>query len=118
MQRRQFLQSGVGLVTAPGATRPAAGQISSGSPFQLESASHFGRSRHHISQDLVDQLQFMHDESFRSLKDNKLPRRNLADQQRIRPTLERLGMQTELFVAHSVCGKVPSRRAIPVCGPA
>ena len=116
MQRRQFLQSGVGLVSAPGATRTATGQISSGSPFQLESVSQFGSFRQHANQNLVDPLQLMHDESFRSLKDNNLPRLNIADQQRIGPNPGTPRDADGVFMVHTVYGKVPSRRGIPACG--
>ncbi len=106
MQRRQFLQSGLGLAAALAASRPAAAQSSSGRPFGLDYAPHFGMFRHHAGQDLVDQLQFMHDEGFRSLEDNNLPRRSVADQERIGATLDRLDMRMGVFVAHTAWGEV------------
>ena len=107
MHRRAFLGTGVavvGAVLAPG--RAAAAQPASGGRFGLDYAPHFGMFRQHAGPDLVDQLQFMHDEGFRALEDNSLPRRPPATQERIGAALDRLGMRMGVFVAHTAWGEV------------
>ena len=116
MQRRAFL--GAGLVAAAAALGPApstsaAGRASStaarqsgGRRFGLDYAPHFGMFRHHAGEDLLDQLRFMHDEGFRALEDNGMPRRDVALQERIGAELERLGMRMGVFVAHTAWGEV------------
>ena len=119
MNRRSFLATGVSAVTAglvpagSGAVpRPAGARLSGGAQgaagrrFGLDYAPHFGMFRHHAGEDLVDQLRFMHDEGFRSLEDNNLPRRAVPMQERIGAELERLGMRMGVFVAHTAWGAV------------
>ena len=118
MNRRSFLATGVsaaaGLSAAgsraaahpAGAGRSGSAQGSTGRRFGLDYAPHFGMFRHHAGDDLVDQLRFMHDEGFRSLEDNGLPRRDVAVQERIGAELERLGMRMGVFVAHTAWGAV------------
>ncbi len=74
--------------------------------FGLDYAPHFGMFRHHAGEDLLDQLRFMHDEGFRALEDNGMPRRDVALQKRIGAELERLGMRMGVFVAHTAWGEV------------
>ena len=122
MQRRAFL--GTGLATAvaaatdalaatpftaargPAAARPAAQSAGGGRRFGLDYAPHFGMFRHHAGEDLLDQLRFMHDEGFRALEDNGMPRRDVALQERIGAELERLDMRMGVFVAHTAWGEV------------
>ena len=85
---------------AAAAQPPAAGR------FGLDYAPHFGMFRHHAGTGLADQLQFMHDEGFRALEDNNLPRRPAATQERIGAVLDRLGMRMGVFVAHTAWGEV------------
>ena len=118
MNRRSFLATGVAVAAgltprgsggAEGAVgvRPSGGaQDSAGGRFGLDYAPHFGMFRHHAGEDFVDQLRFMHDEGFRSLEDNSLPRRDVAVQERIGAELGRLGMRMGVFVAHSAWGAV------------
>ncbi len=106
MHRRAFLGTGVALVGAVLAPRRVAAQPASGGRFGLDYAPHFGMFRQHAGPDLVDQLQFMHDEGFRALEDNSLPRRTPATQERIGAALDRLGMRMGVFVAHTAWGEV------------
>ena len=118
MRRRAFLGTGLALATATASTaaRAAAATLApepsqasaqtGGRRFGLDCAPHFGMFRHHAGEDLLDQLRFMHDEGFRALEDNGMPRRGFALQERIGAELERLGMRMGVFVAHTAWGEV------------
>ena len=116
MQRRAFLGPGLaaagaalvpaGSDAAPAAAPSQAARQTGGRRFGLDYAPHFGMFRHHAGDDLLDQLRFMHDEGFRSLEDNGMPRRDVALQERIGAELDRLGMRMGVFVAHTAWGEV------------
>ena len=123
MQRREFLGTGLAVATvgatvaATAAATAAAGAAVAPAPsgatrqtggrrFGLDYAPHFGMFRHHAGEDLLDQLRFMHDEGFRALEDNGMPRRDVALQERIGAELDRLGMRMGVFVAHTAWGEV------------
>lgn len=94
MHRRTFLGT---LATAlPGVAYAQASRT-----FGLDYAPHFGMFTHHAGPDVYDQLQFMHDEGFRALEDNDLPRRDIGTQDKIGRELSRLGMRMGVFVAHA-----------------
>ena len=115
MQRRTFLHTslptlatGFGLAHASrtgGQVDPDArareGRKLRGEPFTMKFAPHFGMFRQHGGEDRVDQLKFMHEEGFRALEDNGMPRREPAEQERIGDALEELGMEMGVFVAHA-----------------
>jgi hydroxypyruvate isomerase len=118
MKRRDFLTAGVagaaalaGSATALAAA-PAAGGAAGGgggnNTFQLNYAPHFGMFSAHAGDDLVSQLQFMHEQGFRALEDNGMRGRSVADQERVGRELQRLGMQMGVFVAHSINWNEPT----------
>lgn len=94
MDRRTFL-------AALAASFPTVARAQSSPTFGLDYAPHFGMFEHHAGEDLFDQLRFMHDEGFRALEDNDLPRRDVATQERIGRELSELGMRMGVFVAHA-----------------
>ncbi len=67
-------------------------------PFKLEFAPHFGMFKQHATGRIVDELRFMADQGFRSLEDNGLLKRPLAEQELIGKTLDQLGMRMGVFV--------------------
>ncbi|HSM04144.1 MAG TPA: TIM barrel protein [Longimicrobiales bacterium] len=71
-------------------------------PFTLDYAPHFGMFREHGGGDLVGELRFMADQGFRSLEDNGMRGRSVADQERIASEMGRLGMRMGVFVAHTI----------------
>jgi hydroxypyruvate isomerase len=80
---------------APGASR----SVSSLAPtFALDYAPHFGMFQRSAGTDLVDQLRWMHDQGFRSLEDNGMRGRPVAEQERIAREMTRLGMRMGVFV--------------------
>ncbi len=103
MNRREFIAgttAAAALVAAPATAR------SSQSHFKLKYAPHFGMFRHHAGDDPLDQLQFMADEGFTALEDNGMRRRPKDLQERIARTMERLGLEMGVFVAHADFGQV------------
>lgn len=108
MERRDFVTAmGAGAVgitagrEASPAEAPAGATVGGGAspePFALDYAPHFGMFRHSAGEDLVAQLEFMHAQGFRSLEDNGMRGRSIADQERIAAALTRLGMRMGVFV--------------------
>jgi hydroxypyruvate isomerase len=54
--------------------------------------------RNSAGADVVDQLRWMHEQGFRSLEDNGMRSRSVAEQERIGAELARLGMRMGVFV--------------------
>ena len=129
MERREFVKKSataaavVGTVGATGADAAASavagtsGPTTSPSvtsrsgarePFAADFAPHFGMFRELGGEDLVGQLEFMADVGFRSLEDNGMSGRSVADQERIARAMERLGMRMGVFVAHTIHWREPN----------
>lgn len=102
MKRRQFIKTG--LITS---SLPFAGSLlwanslnektKKDAPFKLLYAPHFGMFTHHSGKDLIDQIQFMYDQGFRSLEDNGMKDRSLFDQKRIAKKNESTGYDHGCF---------------------
>jgi len=103
MERRGFIKR-MGLGTALlGASSlmsfpSMASTKAKAAPFTLDFAPHFGMFKNHAPGGLVDELQFMADQGFRSLEDNGLLKRSVAEQELIGKTLANLGMHMGVFV--------------------
>jgi hydroxypyruvate isomerase len=104
MDRREFVGAmGAGVIGTT--ARPRIGGMDQAGPrrasapvFSLDYAPHFGMFRNSAGADVVDQLRWMHDQGFRSLEDNGMRGRSVADQERIGAELTRLGMRMGVFV--------------------
>lgn len=113
MKRRKFIKTG--LITS---SLPFAGSLllanslnqktKKGDPFNLNYAPHFGMFKHHSGKDLIDQIQFMYDQGFRSLEDNGMKDRPLSDQERIAKKMDQLDMIMGVFVAHKIYWNKPN----------
>ena len=113
MKRRQFIKTG--LITS---SLPLAGSLlwansmnqktKKGDPFNLLYAPHFGMFTHHSGKDLIDQIQFIYDQGFRSLEDNGMKDRSLSDQERIAKKMNQLDMTMGVFVAHKIYWNKPN----------
>jgi len=112
MKRRQFIKTG--LITS---SLPLAGSLlwansmnqkNKGDPFNLLYAPHFGMFTHHSGKDLIDQIQFMYDQGFRSLEDNGMKDRPLSVQERIAKKMNQLDMTMGVFVAHKIYWNKPN----------
>ena len=113
MKRRSFLKKGLSLASAPFISSGLlANSISeqklTHSPFNLNYAPHFGMFKHHAGNDLVDQLQFMHDHGFRSLEDNGMKNRTTKEQRQIAKKMSQLDMTMGVFVAHNIYWQEPN----------
>lgn len=110
VDRRSFVASmlatGATLAGSPLAALSQApqtgGSTSAPRKFKLRYAPHFGMFRAHAGEDLVAQLEFMHDEGFTALEDNGMKGRTVADQERVAKAMQRLGMQMGVFVSHTI----------------
>ena len=99
MKRRDFVQTGAAAAfTMAGIDLNTSEPIDASTPFALDYAPHFGMFRQSAGADLVDQLKWMHDQGFRSLEDNGMRGRSVAEQERIGAELKRLGMRMGVFV--------------------
>ncbi len=113
MKRRSFFKKGLALASAPFISSGLlANSISeqklTHSPFNLNYAPHFGMFKHHAGNDLVDQLQFMHDHGFRSLEDNGMKNRTTKEQRQIAKKMSQLDMTMGVFVAHNIYWQEPN----------
>ena len=109
MKRRDFLGTSLaaGAATTLGAGPAAAGRAPV-EPFSLDYAPHFGMFRAHGGGDPLGELRFMYDQGFRSLEDNGMKGRPVAEQERIAREMERLGMRMGVFVAHTIHWREPN----------
>jgi hydroxypyruvate isomerase len=114
MQRRDFLTTSLGAAAAAaaGGLTPSAlaGQLAASrdEPFRLDYAPHFGMFSASAGDDLLDQLRFMSERGFRSLEDNGMRGRPVAEQERIGSEMARLGMRMGVFVAHTIYWREPN----------
>jgi hydroxypyruvate isomerase len=67
-------------------------------PFKLKYAPGFGMFRQLAGTDLVDNIKFCHDQGFRAMFDNGLPKRTPEDQEKIAREMQKLGMELGPFV--------------------
>jgi hydroxypyruvate isomerase len=106
MDRRDFIGTGVaGAIAATGITPAAAtaAPVAQGKTFQCDYAPHFGMFRTHAPND-TDELKFMHDQGFRSLEDNGMAGRSVADQEKIAKEMQLpLGtVKSRIFLARKI----------------
>ena len=77
-------------------------------PFKLNYAPHFGMFKHNAGDDLLDQIQFMHDQGFRSLEDNGMKGRSKKTQNQIAKKMAKLNMDMGVFVGHKIYWREPN----------
>ena len=113
MKRRSFIKKGALLSSAPFITtglfaRALANKKITERPFKLNYAPHFGMFKHNAGDDLLDQIQFMHDQGFRSLEDNGMKGRSKKTQNEIAKKMAKLNMDMGVFVAHKIYWREPN----------
>lgn len=113
MKRRSFIKKGAVLVSAPFITtglfaRAIMNKRIAENPFKLNYAPHFGMFKHNAGENLLDQLQFMHDQGFRSLEDNGMKGRSIDVQTKIAKKMNKLNMDMGVFVGHKIYWREPN----------
>ena len=113
MKRRKFLKKNAILAAAPFVTsgliaKSLSNKIIAERPFQLNYAPHFGMFKNNAGADLLDQIQFMYDQGFRSLEDNGMKGRSKQVQNKIAKKMKRLGMDMGVFVGHKIYWREPN----------
>ena len=113
MKRRKFLKKNAILAAAPFVTsgliaKSLSNKIIAERPFQLNYAPHFGMFNNNAGADLLDQIQFMYDQGFRSLEDNGMKGRSKQVQNNIAKKMKRLGMDMGVFVGHKIYWREPN----------
>ncbi|MAV16568.1 MAG: xylose isomerase [Candidatus Marinimicrobia bacterium] len=113
MKRRNFIKKNAILAAAPFITsgliaKTISNRIIAERPFKLNYAPHFGMFNNNAGEDLLDQLQFMHDQGFRSLEDNGMKGRSKKIQNAIAKKMSRLNMDMGVFVGHKIYWKEPN----------
>ena len=113
MKRRSFLKKTTIISLFPYITtgllaRNATEWSLSKKRFSLNFAPHFGMFKNHAGEDLIDQIQFMHDHGFRSLEDNGMKSRDVATQNKIANKMSSLSMDMGVFVAHKIYWRKPN----------
>src|SRR5580700_3816899 len=112
MKRKTFIRSsilaGASLTTISAATSAADRSASANSaypagsapagPFHLNYATHDGMFKNSAGPDFIDQIKFAYDQGFRSIEDNGMAQRPVAQQQQIGDALAKLGMSMGVFV--------------------
>ncbi len=113
MKRRTFIKKNAIVALVPFITtgllaRNKKIKSLSKKPFQLNYAPHFGMFESMAGKDLLDQIEFMHDQGFRSLEDNGMKNRSKKTQNDIAKKMEKLGMSMGVFVGHKIYWKEPN----------
>lgn len=102
MKRRGFIKKiGLGSTVmglSGGISMSALAAEKKAQTFNMDFAPHFGMFRNSAPGGMVEELKFMADQGFRSLEDNGLLGRSVADQELIGKTLSDLGMRMGVFV--------------------
>ena len=114
MKRREFLSNSMAAGIAAASLTPlvsVADQDEKGTKrFKLNYAPHFNMFKSMAGTDLIDQLKFAADQGFTAWEDNGMKKRPAELQEKIGRTMEQLGMQMGVFVAHGSIGKVTFAR--------
>lgn len=98
MERREFITLGAGLGISANLKSELSIVGSREKPFNLNFAPHFRMFEGSAGKELLDQLQFMHDQGFNALEDNSMMGREIAMQTAIGNKLSQLGMKMGVFV--------------------
>jgi hydroxypyruvate isomerase len=99
IDRRGFIKkTGLGLSASALGIADLSANKGSKYTFNLNYAPHFGMFENSAGKDLLDQLQFMADQGFRSLEDNGMMGRSPETQKAIGEKMAKLGMKMGVFV--------------------
>ena len=100
MKRSAFIQNtmlaGISLASAP--TAFAMNLPQQPGKFRMNYAPHEGQFSNHAGKNFLDQIRYMHDQGFRSIEDNGMLQRPVAEQEQIGKLLDKLQMDMGVFV--------------------
>ena len=112
MKRRAFVKGGLSLgAIAASGTSMAQDVLTKNKDvptFNMKYAPHMGMFKHHAGEDPIAQIEFMAEQGFTAFEDNGMSGREEALQKRIGSTLEKLGMDMGVFVAHKITWDKPT----------
>jgi hydroxypyruvate isomerase len=107
MKRRNFMQQAAlagasvftaGLATASGIKNEKTNAAAADKPFNMNYAIHDGMFKNNGGNDIIDQIKYAYDMGFRSIEDNGMSGRPVAQQEKIGDPLAKLGMSMGVFV--------------------
>lgn len=104
MKRNEFIKSslvaGMAVITgsAVQAQNSSVKDKKAGTTFNMNYAPHAGMFTNHAGKEFLDQIKYMHDQGFRSIEDNGMTSRPVADQEKIGSLLANLKMGMGVFV--------------------
>jgi hydroxypyruvate isomerase len=114
MKRRDFIRGSATAAAAAAVApllgaeqRSAVNTPKKGKGFNLKYAPHFDMFKHLAGEDLLDQLQFIADEGFTALEDNRMKNREVDLQEKIASKMASLGLEMGVFVAHTIYWNKP-----------
>lgn len=114
MKRREMLAASASLAATTVAATSMNAMASPLAPqkhqFKLKYAPHFNMFKSSAGNDPIDQLKFAADQGFTAWEDNGMKKRPVELQEKIGRTMEKLGMQMGVFVAHGSIGKITFAR--------
>ena len=87
-----------GLATASGTKKEKIDPLVADKPFNMNYAIHDGMFKNNGGNDFIDQIKYAYDMGFRSIEDNGMSGRPVAQQEKIGSTLAKLGMSMGVFV--------------------
>jgi len=111
MKRRDFAKiSSITFGTGVLMPHSAFGGIgeSASAEFPLHFAPHIGMFEAHAGPDPVAQLEFMAEQGFTAFEDNEMKSREVAVQEAMAETMQRLNIRMGVFVAHEIYWKKPN----------
>lgn len=114
MKRRDFVTAGAagGAFAIAASTRTSKADTTPAQrvAFKLKYAPHFNMFKNSAGADPIDQLKFAADQGFTAWEDNGMKKRPVELQEKIGRTMEELGMEMGVFVAHGSIGKLTFAR--------
>ncbi len=107
MERRGFIEKSfaVSSIFVLGSQVGLASMASETNAFNLLYAPHFGMFKNNAGDNLMDQLQFIHEQGFKALEDNGMKYRSVDEQNKIAQKMQALEMKMGVFVAHKIYWK-------------
>jgi len=109
MNRRDFVKTST--ITGISTSLPfALTQTSKSSRhiFNLKYAPHLGMFSQHAGEDPISQLKFMADQGFQAFEDNEMRNRSVELQSNMARTMEKLGIEMGVLVAHKIYWHEPN----------